>query len=148
MSRAGRKRGDSSRRQMRGWRGRAPAFAALGDATRLALVARLSSGEVRSIAELTAGSKLTRQAITKHLRVLEQAGIVHGVRAGRESLFEFDPQPMEEIKSYIDLLRAVGSIALQTKSIRRALRPGTIRDPPSGLPRPTAQPFKRHSPAA
>jgi hypothetical protein len=40
----------------------------------------------------------------EHLRVLETAGIVHGVRAGRESLFAFDPQPMEEIKSYINLV--------------------------------------------
>ena len=77
-------------------------FAALGDGTRLTLVAKLSSGERRSIAQLTEGSKLTRQAITKHLRVLESAGIVHSVRAGRESLFEFDPEPMEEIRSYLD----------------------------------------------
>ena len=44
---------------------------------------------------------MTRQAITKHLRVLEGVGIVHSVRAGRESLFEFDPQPIEEIKEYL-----------------------------------------------
>jgi DNA-binding transcriptional ArsR family regulator len=51
---------------------------------------------------LTEGSKLTRQAITKHLHVLEGAGIVRSVRAGRESLFEFDPKPMEEVKSYLE----------------------------------------------
>ena len=76
-------------------------FAALGDETRLVLVARLCAGQPSSISQLTEGSKLTRQAITKHLRVLEGAGIVRGVRAGRESLFEFDPKPMEEIKSYL-----------------------------------------------
>jgi DNA-binding transcriptional ArsR family regulator len=85
-------------------RARAPLFAALGDETRLALVAKLCGGQARSIAQLTEGSKLTRQAITKHLRVLESAGVVHSVRSGRESLFEFDPEPMEEIKKYIDLV--------------------------------------------
>lgn len=50
------------------------------------------------------GSKLTRQAITKHLRVLESVGIVHGMRAGRESLFQFDPAPLEPVKSYLDLV--------------------------------------------
>ena len=82
----------------------APVFAALGDATRLALVARLSGGEPRSISQLTEGSKLTRQAITKHLRVLESAGIVHSVHAGRRSLFEFNPEPIEEIKGYLDFV--------------------------------------------
>jgi DNA-binding transcriptional ArsR family regulator len=81
---------------------RAPIFAALGDETRLALVAKLSSGRPRSISQLTKGSKLTRQAVTKHLRVLESAKVVKSVRAGRESLFEFDPKPMEEIKKYLD----------------------------------------------
>jgi len=80
----------------------APVFAALGDATRLSLVAKLCGGQPRSISQLTKGSKLTRQAITKHLRVLERAEIVHSVRAGRESLFEFDPKPMEEMKKYLD----------------------------------------------
>jgi len=82
----------------------APVFAALGDETRLALVAELSRGRPYSISHLTQGSKLTRQAITKHLRVLESVGIVHSVRTGRESRFEFDPQPMEEIKKYLDLV--------------------------------------------
>jgi DNA-binding transcriptional ArsR family regulator len=82
----------------------APVFAALGDETRLSLVAKLCQGPPRSISRLTQGSKLTRQAITKHLRVLERAGLVHGIRSGRESLFEFDPQPMEEIKTYLNLV--------------------------------------------
>ena len=75
--------------------------AALGDETRLSLVTTLSSGEPRSIAQLTGGSRMTRQAITKHLRVLESAGIVHGVRAGRESRFELDPAPLNELKDYL-----------------------------------------------
>jgi len=85
-------------------RAHAPVFAALGDETRLSLVAKLSGGQPRSISQLTHGSRLTRQAITKHLRVLEKAAIVHSVRRGRESLFEFDPQPMEEIRKYLDLV--------------------------------------------
>ena len=79
-------------------------FAALGDATRLSLVAKLCGRRPYSISQLTQGSKLTRQAITKHLRVLESAGIVHSVRKGRESRFEFDPQPIEGIKQYLDFV--------------------------------------------
>jgi DNA-binding transcriptional ArsR family regulator len=82
----------------------APVFAALGDKTRLSLVAKLCRGQPYSISQLTKGSKLTRQAISKHLRALESVGIVHSVRTGRESLFEFDPQPIEEIKGYLDLV--------------------------------------------
>ena len=82
----------------------APVFAALGDETRLSLLAKLYGGDRFSISQLTEGSKLTRQAITKHLRVLESVGVVHGVRAGRESLFEFDPKPMRELKEYLDLV--------------------------------------------
>lgn len=79
-------------------------FAALGDGTRLGLVAKLSSGEPQSIARLTSGSRLTRQAITKHLRVLEGAGLVHSIRRGRESLFEFDPKPITELKDYLETI--------------------------------------------
>jgi DNA-binding transcriptional ArsR family regulator len=96
MSRRTRKSGANT------WRGRAIIFAALGDETRLLLVAKLSRGQFCSIAQLTRGSKLTRQAITKHLRVLEDVGIVHSARTGRESLFELDPKPMEEARKYLD----------------------------------------------
>jgi DNA-binding transcriptional ArsR family regulator len=63
---------------------------------------KLCDGQPYSISQLTKGSKLTRQAITKHLRVLENVGIVHGIRTGRESRFEFDPEPIKEIKKYLD----------------------------------------------
>src|ERR1700732_5313860 len=82
----------------------APVFAALGDPTRLALVAKLCRGRPYSISQLTEGSRLTRQAITKHLRVLEGVGIVRSFRAGRESIYKFDPQPIEELKQYLDLV--------------------------------------------
>ena len=82
----------------------APVFAALGDETRLALVRRLSDGHRSSISQLTAGSRMTRQAITKHLRVLENAGIARAVRSGRESLYELDPAPIAEVRHYLDLV--------------------------------------------
>jgi DNA-binding transcriptional ArsR family regulator len=83
-------------------RAKAAVFAALGDETRLSLLARLCDGQRYSIAELTDGTKLTRQAVTKHLRVLERVRIVHGTREGRESLFQFDPQPVIEMKDYLE----------------------------------------------
>lgn len=79
-------------------------FAALGDQTRLSLVRKLSGGQPRSIAQLTKGSNLTRQAITKHLRVLESVAIVHSVRSGRENLFELHPRPIQEAKKYLDFV--------------------------------------------
>lgn len=85
-------------------RSHAPVFAALGDETRLLLLAKLSGARLLSISQLTVGTQLSRQAITKHLRVLEQAGLVHGSRAGRESLFELDPAPLSEARTYLDLV--------------------------------------------
>jgi len=79
-------------------------FAALGDEVRLGLIAKLSSGRPYSISKLTQGSRLTRQAMTKHLRVLERVGILRCMRAGRESRFEFDPRPLAGMKEYLDLV--------------------------------------------
>jgi DNA-binding transcriptional ArsR family regulator len=79
----------------------APIFAALGDETRLALVARLADGRLCSISQLTQGSRLTRQAITKHLRVLENAGMVRHGRAGREQRYAFNPQPVLSVQEYL-----------------------------------------------
>jgi len=85
-------------------RAKAAVFAALGDETRLSLLTKLCTGQRYSIAELTEGTKLTRQAVTKHLRVLERVRIVHRTRAGRESLFAFDPRPVFEMKEYLELV--------------------------------------------
>lgn len=79
----------------------APVFAALGDETRLSIVARLSHGAPQSITQLTEGSKITRQAITKHLRVLEGAGVVRSERTGRETLFKLEPEPLDAAKEYL-----------------------------------------------
>ena len=81
---------------------RAAVFAALGDETRLAVLGKLLSGEPQSIARLTLGTNLSRQAVTKHLRVLADAGIVRSVRVGRESLFEIEPKPIAEVRDYFD----------------------------------------------
>ena len=82
-------------------RAHAAIFAALGDTTRLSIVSQLSAGRPRSISQLTHGTRLTRQAITKHLRVLQSVGIVRGTRAGRENLFTFDPAPLNEMRAYL-----------------------------------------------
>ena len=74
----------------------------MGDETRLSLIGKLSNGPPQSISRLAEGSTVTRQAITKHLRVLEGAGVVHSVRVGRESLFAFRPEPLKELRSYLD----------------------------------------------
>jgi DNA-binding transcriptional ArsR family regulator len=80
----------------------APLFAALGDETRLALLDRLGSGGPQSITRLTAGSAVTRQAITKHLQVLAQAGLVHGMRRGRERIWTLDTDRLEEARRSLD----------------------------------------------
>ncbi len=80
----------------------APVFAALGDPTRLALISRLGDGQARSIAQLSNGFELTRQGVTKHLRVLEEAGIVASSRVGRENHFSYVPEPIEGVRSYLD----------------------------------------------
>jgi DNA-binding transcriptional ArsR family regulator len=83
-------------------KGAASVFAALGDETRLSLVGKLSSGPPQSISRLARGSRLTRQAITKHLRVLEGAGVARSVRVGRESLFALRSEPLKEVQSYLE----------------------------------------------
>ncbi|HZZ57284.1 MAG TPA: metalloregulator ArsR/SmtB family transcription factor [Opitutaceae bacterium] len=91
---------------------RARVFAALGDATRLRIVRELAPGRRRSIAELTAGSRLTRQAITKHVRVLEGAGLLRGERQGREVRFQLQPAAFTEAQSYLAEVQAQWAAAL------------------------------------
>jgi DNA-binding transcriptional ArsR family regulator len=81
---------------------RASVFAALGDETRLSVLAKLCDGQPQSISRLTAGTNLSRQAVTKHLRVLKNAGVVRSLRSGRESLFELEPRPIAEVRDYLD----------------------------------------------
>jgi DNA-binding transcriptional ArsR family regulator len=81
---------------------RASVFAALGDETRLSVLAKLSEGQPLSIARLTAGSNLSRQAMTKHLRVLERAGVLTSIRSGRESLYQIERGPMDQARKYLE----------------------------------------------
>lgn len=87
-------------------------FAALGDPTRLSLVAKLIDGKPHSISTLTEGTKVTRQAITKHLTVLENVGLVSSSKAGRESLYELDPKPLESLREYLEIIEAQWDQAL------------------------------------
>lgn len=80
----------------------APLFAALGDETRLRLVSRLCDDGPLSIVKLTADADITRQAITKHLHVLEQAGLVRERRRGRESVWQLEAQRLSQAQRYLD----------------------------------------------
>ncbi|MGE0396167.1 MAG: ArsR/SmtB family transcription factor [Kofleriaceae bacterium] len=90
----------------------APLFAALGDATRLQVLARLCAEGPESIAGLSEHAHVTRQAITKHLEVLEEAGLVTGTRKGRERVWTFVPERFDDAKSYLDRISAQWDNAL------------------------------------
>ncbi len=82
----------------------APVFAALGDETRLRLVSRLGHDGPMSIARLTAGFPVTRQAITKHLRVMEGAGLVRSTRQGRERVWHLEQRRLAEAHRSLQLI--------------------------------------------
>ena len=90
----------------------APVFAALGDPTRLTLVARLCAQGPLSISRLSEGTGVTRQAITKHLDTLEQAGVVRGTRTGRERIWEIEPRRLEMARRCLDQISAQWDVAL------------------------------------
>ena len=91
----------------------APLFAALGDETRLALLDRLGAGGPQSITRLTAGSAVTRQAITKHLQILAEAGLVHDTRRGRERIWTLDTDRLEEARRSLDQIAQQWDAALE-----------------------------------
>ena len=91
----------------------APIFAALGDETRLRVVSRLSAGGPMSIAQLTEGTDVTRQAVTKHLEVLAGAGLVHDFRQGRERVWELRTRRLEEARRALDLISQKWDKALE-----------------------------------
>jgi DNA-binding transcriptional ArsR family regulator len=82
----------------------APIFAALGDEMRLRLIATLCVGGAMSIAQLTAGTDITRQAITKHLDVLAAVGLVRDAKVGRERLWEFEPAQLDEARRSLEAI--------------------------------------------
>lgn len=99
----------------------APIFAALGDETRLRIIAVLCAGGALSIAQLTSGTDITRQAVTKHLHVLADAGLVHDVKIGRERRWEFEPSHLEEARRSLEAIarqwdHALGSLKLAVES--------------------------------
>src|SRR5437764_12549809 len=88
-------------------------FAALGDETRLRLVAVLCAGGAVSIAQLTSGTQITRQAVTKHLHVLADAGLVRDVKVGRERRWEFEPTQLEEARRSLEVISQQWDSALE-----------------------------------
>ena len=90
----------------------APIFAALGDETRLGIVTRLCAEGPLSISRLTAGGGVTRQAVTKHLHVLAQAGLAHSAQVGRERIWELEPQSMLTARECLDRISAQWDEAL------------------------------------
>jgi DNA-binding transcriptional ArsR family regulator len=105
-------------------RSAAPVFAALGDTTRLGIVARLSRFGPASIADLTADSGVTRQAVAKHLRILEDAGLVRAKRAGRETSWQLLPGGLSEARTNLDQIAHQWEDAL-----------GRLKDFPEASPR-------------
>lgn len=91
----------------------APVFAALGDPTRLRIVARLCTHGPQSIAQLTEGSQVTRQAVTKHLLALEEAGLVRGEREGRERIWELQGKRLAEARQWIDQISQQWDAAIE-----------------------------------
>ena len=93
-------------------RASAPIFAALGDDTRLRIVGRLSAEGPTSIARLTVGTGVTRQAVTKHLHVLSEVGLVRGHHVGRENVWELQRQQLNQARQSLDAIAAQWDRAL------------------------------------
>jgi DNA-binding transcriptional ArsR family regulator len=89
----------------------APIFAALGDELRLRIIARLVTGGPQSITALTRREKVTRQAVTKHLHVLEGAGLLCRSRQGREQQWAVELKPMDDAR------RCLAEIAAQWDNV-------------------------------
>jgi DNA-binding transcriptional ArsR family regulator len=90
----------------------APVFAALGDATRLAVIARLCIDGPLSIARLSEGVAVSRQAVTKHLETLAEAGLVRDARLGRERIWELEPRRLDVARRELDRISAQWDAAL------------------------------------
>jgi DNA-binding transcriptional ArsR family regulator len=91
----------------------APIFAALGDETRLRLINTLCAGEAMSISKLTSGTEITRQAVTKHLCLLAEAGLVRDIKVGREHLWEFEPTQLEGARRSLEAIARQWDHALE-----------------------------------
>jgi DNA-binding transcriptional ArsR family regulator len=91
----------------------APLFAALGDETRLDIVGRLCAGGPLSIARLSAGARVTRQAVTKHLSVLAAAGLARGTRSGRDHVWRIDTSRLDDARRWLDHIGSQWDEALE-----------------------------------
>lgn len=115
-ARSGRAPGDSRRDAQppvaRSSEAVASVFAALGDVTRLKLVAVLCAGGALSIAQLTANTEISRQGVTKHLQVLADAGVVRDLKQGRERLWQLEPAQIEEAKRTLEVIGQQWEVAL------------------------------------
>lgn len=103
----------SSRRSEVGVQGAAPVFAALGDATRIHMVARLGADGPMSTVRLGLGVGVTRQAIAKHLRVLADAGLVLAARRGREQIWELQRPQLEMARRCLEHISSQWDEALE-----------------------------------
>ena len=90
----------------------APVFAALGDETRLQIVARLCAEGPLSITRLSDGAGVTRQAITKHLNALSDAGLARSARSGREQIWELETRRLEMARRCLDHISDQWDVAL------------------------------------
>jgi DNA-binding transcriptional ArsR family regulator len=91
----------------------APVFAALGDETRLRLLSRLCNDGPASITRLSTGFRITRQAITKHLRAMEDSGLVRSRRHGRENVWQLNQHRLQEVRRYLDMIEKQWDTALE-----------------------------------
>ena len=91
----------------------APVFAALGDETRLRIVDRLSQHGPMPIVELTEGTGMTRQAVTKHLTALQDAGLLRSARAGRQRIWELEPKGLEQVQRHLETISEQWDAAIE-----------------------------------
>jgi DNA-binding transcriptional ArsR family regulator len=104
-------------------------FFALGDGTRMALIRRLGAEPALSIAQLTEGTQVTRQAVTKHLRVLESCGLVSNVRRGREVRYALEAARIDAARTFLDRLSTEWDQALSRLRALVEDDPKKPRDP-------------------
>ena len=91
----------------------APVFAALGDETRLRIVSRLSERGPMPIVELTEGTGISRQAVTKHLRALRDAGLLRSTRAGRQRIWELEPKGLDRVQRQLEVISRQWDAAIE-----------------------------------
>lgn len=103
----------SKRRVDRGVAGAAVLFAALGDETRLALLQRLSRDGPASISTLAGDFDVSRQGVTKHLRVLADAGVIDGRRSGRQHVWSMNPPRLAQAVRELQVISRGWDDALQ-----------------------------------